>query len=188
MKEGEWEQLDKFWNTVVANPPGEMKCPGGVMQLHTELTAVAYDTNGVERDRRVVKDRKVTNEFVNLLVDAMHSSAGGIHTFQYHWSGTGTDAESQTDTDLLAGTSQSGHVLGTGTTSTGGANIYSSVATVTYTTTSTGLVVSEHGLFNATSDTDAANILGDRSVFTGITVQNGWQIQFTFEMTFTAGG
>jgi len=60
-------------------------------------------------------------------------------------------------------------------------NIYKSVATIPFTTTQT---IKEHGLFNASSGVT----LMDRSVFTGIPVNNGDSIQFTYELTCNAGG
>jgi len=43
--------------------------------------------------------------------------------------------------------------------------------------------VTEHGLFNASS----AGTLMDRTVFSAINVVNGDSIQFTYELTATAG-
>ena len=192
MLEGELNRLQRFFHRVVSNPPGYVKCPGGIMNMHTELSAIVFDDKGVKQWEGVLaRDKVITANFADALVSAMiNSTDADIHSFKYHDSGTGTDAESVTDTDLLSIASETARVSGTQVTATDTASgkSYSSVATVTYTTTSTGLVVSEHGLFCSTSSTDARDKIADRTVFAGITIQNGWQIQFTFKITYVPGG
>ena len=179
----------RFFQSVFANPPGTISCPGGVIVAHTLLVAELYDDKGNFVDKREVKDKVVTNAFVNTLVAALWSDAvplGLIDDFKYHWSGTNTDAESATDTNLTGGTTGNTRQTGTQTTGTS-SNIYKSVCTITYGVSSTdGLDIAEHGLFNSTSST--GDTLMDRTLFAKLTVKNGWSIAFTFTIEFTAGG
>jgi hypothetical protein len=129
--------------------------------------------------RRVVKDKVVTTAFVNFIVDQLQAETSAFGDFKYHDSGTGTDAEAIGDTTLDTAW---GGDRSTGTQTEGAsANIYKSVATTTY---NASKAITEHGLFNI----DADGILMDRTKFDAINVVDTNQIEFTFEITFTAGG
>ena len=136
--------------------------------------------------RRVVKDRKVTDAYVALLVDELQASQAAHSTFKYHHSGTGVGAENQTDTALGTPVEDAREV---GTQAEGAtANIYRSVATITYTGTH---AITEHGLFNgagAGGPPVVGDTLMDRTVFSAINVVSGNAIELTFEISFTAGG
>ena len=133
----------------------------------------------VRNGRRKVRNRVVTNAYVNLLVDELQANQAAHSDFKYHDSGTGTAAESAGDTAL--GT-PCGEARDTGTQVEGAsANIYKSVATTTYTATK---AITEHGLFNATT----AGVLMDRSVFAAINVVSGNQIEFSYELSVSSGG
>ncbi len=192
MKENEKQQYENFWQTVRDNPPGYMDTPSGNrMKMSTELQAIVFNEKGEEQYRIVEYDRKVTNSFCSALALAMTTSTEySLSAFKYHYSGSGTDAENASDTGLLAGTSASGHVLGTQATATDtcSGRPFTSVATITYTTTSTGLVVSEHLICNTTSATDAKFICADRTQHAGLTVQSGWSIAYTYKISYVAGG
>jgi hypothetical protein len=132
----------------------------------------------VKRGKRVVKNKCVTNAFVNLLVDELQSDQATFNSFKYHGSGTGTADESASDTAL--GTEV--ETRNTGTQTEGSSpNIYKSVATHTYGNT---YAITEHGLFNAST----AGTLMDRSKFAAINVVSGNQIEFTYELTCSSGG
>ncbi len=183
--------IKRFFQTVFANPPGTVSCPSGVLVAHTLLIAELFDDKGVLIDKREVRDKKITNAFVQDLVDVLWGDAtdvGTIDDYKHHWSGTNTDVESATDTNLTGGTtfSSSSRAVGTQTTGTS-SNIYSSVATITYSVSSTdGLDIAEHGLFNTTGSTGGT--LMDRTLFAKLNVKNAQTIQFTFTIEFTAGG
>ena len=131
----------------------------------------------IKRDRRRAT-RCVTDAYVALLVDELQSSQAAHSTFKYHGSGTGTGDEAAADTTL--GTEV--ETRDTGTQAEGAtANIYKSVATHTY---GSSLAITEHGLFNASE----AGTLMDRSKFSAVNVTNGEKIEFTYQLTVTAGG
>jgi hypothetical protein len=155
----------------------------GKVDFHTLLTAIHKRKNPItgeyeDIDRREVRDKAVTTVFVNDIVDSLVAAAY-LNDYKYHDSGTGVGAEAAGDTAL--GT-PCGDARDTGTQLEGAsANIYKSVATHTY---DEALAITEHGLFDAAT----TGILMDRTVFAAINVVATDQIQFTYQLTLTAGG
>jgi hypothetical protein len=126
---------------------------------------------------RVVKNHCVTTAYVTFLALMHQTDATTIGDFKYHDSGIGTGDEAVGDVGL--GTPWGGaRDVGTQVAST---NTYTSVATTTYNATK---AITEHGLFNASSSVT----LMDRTKFAAINVVDTNQIQWTFVITFTAGG
>jgi len=129
-------------------------------------------------EERTEYNRCVTTAFVNFVVDQLQAETSLFGDFKYHDSGTGGTAENATDTGMETAT---GIARAPGTQTEGAsANIYRSVGTITYNDT---FAIVEHGLFNASS----SGTLMDRTVFSAINVVSGNQIEFTYEITFTAG-
>jgi hypothetical protein len=95
----------------------------------------------------------ITNEFVAIVAQVLAGNydesqvAYDLGNFNHHRTGTGTTAESATNT-YSTFTFPATSPWATGTPSAG-ANYYSSAATVVYTGT---LTISEHGLFNRNND------------------------------------
>lgn len=156
---------------------------GGLMHAHTELIArkkVLVDGVYQYTDvRRVVKDKVVTTAFVNFIVAQLQTETSAFGDFKYHDSGTGTNAENASDTTLQTPTGIS-RVAGTQVEGSS-ANIYKSVATITYDGTYS---ITEHMIFNASSSGTGM----DRSKFGAISVVITNQIEYTFNITFSAGG
>lgn len=149
-----------------------------VLTFKAALSAKFIGKDGTVKDYGVVSRKKVTTAFANYVVDSLQDSeTSPLSNFKYHDSGTGTDAEANTDTGL--GTA-CGEARDSGTQVEGAsANIYRSVATHTYSDT---FAITEHGLFSASS----SGTLMDRSVFSAINVVSGDSIQFTYELTVNA--
>jgi hypothetical protein len=162
---------------------------------YAELTAVHLrpDSNGIMRPVKHPNRLKallgfhdvryghkcVTDAFVAYVVDNLQAELAAFGDFKFHDSGTGVVAEAAADTGL--GT-PCGEARDAGTQIEGAtANIYKSVATHTY---AGAFAITEHGLFNIA----AAGTLMDRTKFAAINVAIGDGIQFTFQITFTAGG
>ncbi len=146
------------------------------LELNTLLTA-KHIRNGKVIGRRVVKNKCITTAYVTFLALMHQTDATTIGDFKYHDSGIGTGNEAVGDTGL--GTAWGGdRSSGTQVAST---NTYTSVATTTYNLTK---AITEHGLFNASS----SGTLMDRSKFAAINVIDTDQIQWTYVITFTAGG
>ena len=152
----------------------------GIVPLSATLSAKVIRSDGRVEDKGVICIHAVTDAFVAELVDALQ--AGGVAAFddyKYHDSGTGTNVEAAGNTALQT---PCGEARDVGTQIEGAtANIYKSVATNTYAGT---FAITEHGLFNAA----AVGVLMDRSVFTAINVESGDKIEFTYQLTCTAGG
>lgn len=148
-----------------------------LIRVKTQLIA-RHIRNGKEASRRVVKNKVVTNAFVNYIVDNLIAELSAFGDFKYHASGTGTGAENVSDTALGTPT---GEARSTGTQVEGATNEYKSVATNTYDDT---FAITEHGLFNAST----AGILMDRTKFNPINVVSGDKIEFTFTISFSSGG
>lgn len=150
---------------------------GGVMRVHTTLVARKIVDGKVTDIRREVRDKCVTTAYVTFLALMHQTDATTIGDFKYHDSGIGTGEELAANTGL--GNAWGGaRTEGTQVAST---NTYSSVATTTY---NAPFAITEHGLFNATTGVT----LMDRTLFAAINVVDTNQIEWTFTITFTAGG
>lgn len=149
----------------------------GWLTMTAQLSAQLVKADGVIVDYGVLGRRVVTNAFVNDLVDELQAYSG-IDNYKYHDSGTGTTAESASDTAIEI---DDGESRAAGTQTEGAsANIYRSVGTINY---SASKAITEHGLFDAAT----AGTLMDRTVFSAINVANGDSIQFTYELTINSG-
>jgi hypothetical protein len=146
-----------------------------------ELRAVLIHADGTRKDYGVICRKKVTRVFVLDIVDAMVDAAGAgqhitFNDYKYHDSGVGTTGEANTDSAIET-TDQENRATGTQVdSSSASVGIYTSVATITYTHT---LAITEHGLFNASTNGQ----LLDRSVFAAVNVVDTDSIQFTYTLT-----
>lgn len=146
----------------------------GTAIVRGELSARKIAHDGTIEDHGVVSTNLVTRAWTEYLVDAMqNSSSYPMDVFVWHQSGTGTTPESNTQTSLVSPVGS--RVNGTKTEGAS-ANIYKSVATISYTST---YAITEHGLFSASS----GGTMLDRSVFSAINVANGDSIEFTYQLT-----
>lgn len=141
------------------------------------LSATVIHKDGVRENKGLISTKVVTTAGVNYLVDGLQANTTDVALFKFHGSGTGAVAENIANTAL--GAESGSRVTGTQTEGAS-ANIYKTVATVSYTST---LAITEHGIFSAST----AGTLLDRSVFTAINVINGDSIEFTYELTLPAG-
>ena len=149
-----------------------------VLVMQGTLSAKFKGKNGDTKDFGIIANRVVTNAGVAFLVDAFQNNEE-LENFKYHDSGVGVGSEAVGDTALGTPCAES---RDTGTQIEGAsANIYKSVAEHTYADT---FAITEHGLFSASTN----GILWDRSKFTAINVVSGDKIEFTYELTCTAGG
>lgn len=135
-------------------------------------------SNGMKIDYGVLSYRSVTTAFVTFLVDQLQTETSVFGDFKYHDSGVGVTAENITDVGIET---TDGESRATGTQTESAANAYRSVGTISYTTTK---AITEHMLFN---DPTAGTGM-DRSVYSAVNVVNGDSIQFTYTITFSAGG
>lgn len=170
-------RLGFLWGWLQANIAHAVNRLFGVAVITSELRGTLTHA-GQAYDLGVLSYRVVTNAFVAFVVDNLQTDTTEFGDFKFHDSGVGTTAENAADTAMET---TDGESRATGTQTESAANAYRSVATISYTTTK---AITEHGVFSqATSAT-----LIDRSVFSAINVVNGDSIQFTYTITFTAGG
>lgn len=146
--------------------------------LEGKLYARLVRADGSVLNYGLVSTKLVTTAFVNNMVDELQSvSEWG--DYDYHDCGTGTTGAAVGDTAMET---QYGGARQSGTPGEGAsANIYQSVGTISFTGS---LAITEHGLFN---NLTGATLM-DRHTFAAINVGNGDSIEFTYELTCTAGG
>jgi hypothetical protein len=144
--------------------------------ITSELRAKVVRADGTVEDYGVVSRRVITTVGVGFIVDA-HQNLVELELLNFHGMGTGAVAEAVGDTALGAEV----ETRATGTQSEPAANQYRTVGTITATA---ARVVTEHGLFSAAT----VGVLFDRSVFAAINLAINDSIQFTYTVTYTAGG
>lgn len=181
-----WLRWAYLWGLVTHGAAWVFSWIFGAPVLLGELRAVLIKATGERIDYGVLSRRLVTTAGVNYLVDAWDARATNLEDMKYHGCGTGVGAENVADVAL--GTEctvalNPDSTRGTGVGSQPSANVYRSIATLTF---DGGAAVTEHGLFNQAAT--GGGTLWDRSVFAAINVVAADSIQFTYSMTATAGG
>lgn len=165
-----WRARARGWKAEVSEQFGFV---GPVARLE----AVLIKADGTRIDLGILSKRVVTNNGVGHIVDS-HQNLAEMEAINFHDCGTGTTAEAATDSALVT---PYGGARATGTQSEPASNQYRSTGTVSFTST---LAITEHGIFSAST----VGTLFDRSVFAAINVVSGDSIQFTYTVTYTAGG
>lgn len=150
----------------------------GLMTAYGRLSAVLIRADGKRVNFGVLSYRMITTAFVNFVTDQLQVETSVFGDFKYHDSGVGITDPAVGDVDIET---TDGESRATGTQTESAANVYQSVGTISYTTTK---AITEHGLFNASTGVT----LMDRSEFAAINVVSGDSIQFTYDLTLTAGG
>jgi len=157
----------------------------GVIGVGRLYASVIRAKGGVEH-LGLISTKVVTNAAVAYIVDDWDGGANTIDLFNFHGVGTGGTAEAVGDTALVT---ESTTVLNpdstraTGTKSQPSANIARSVGVVTF---DGAAAITEHGIF--TQAATGGGTLLDRSLFAAINVVSLDSIQFTYDLTFSAGG
>ncbi len=141
-----------------------------------ELSVVITKSNGKVLDLGVVSRRVVTTAGANFIADGFMNTTE-IETMNWHASGTGAVAENIADTTL--GTEVATRVAGT--QSKPSANVYRTVATISYAAT---FAITEHGVLSASS----AGTLLDRSVFAALNVVSGDSVTYQYSLQVNSGG
>jgi hypothetical protein len=157
--------------------------PRNAAEIFGFLSAVVHNPDGsIKKDYGLVSCREVTAAFAKRLVDAMCTSGDVIDNFNQHKQGSGSTAETDTETALVAAQSGAQGVTGNAAATHGSSSqIYQTVGTITATT---AYEIREHGVFNAST----GGILLDRSVVTAIAVNTDDVVTWTYQLTVNAGG
>lgn len=158
----------------------------GAIVITSTLSAIHYRAaDGAVIDHGIVSRRVVTTAGVGFIVDAFQNLKE-LENMKFHGVGIGTTAEASADTALVTESTTAlnpDSTRATGTLTEGAsANIFRTVGTVTF---DASAAITEHGIFDQAAT--GGGILLDRSVFSAINVANLDSIQFTYELTFTAG-
>jgi hypothetical protein len=156
--------------------------PRNVTEMFGFLFAKVQRADGTTKDYGLVSVKEVTAVFTKRLVDAMVTSGDVLDNFNQHKMGSGSTAETDTETALV--TARAGAQGATGNAAaTHGAtsNIYRTVGTLT---ADAAYGCREHGVFNAST----GGILLDRSVVTAIDLNTDDIVTWTYELTANAGG
>ena len=157
----------------------------GIAVLTSELRGKLIQRAGTTHDLGVLSYRVVTNNGVGYIVDAFQNLVEP-ENMKYHGVGTGGTAEAAADSALVTESTTAlnpDSTRATGTTTESAANAYQTVGTVTFDATA---AITEHGIFSQAAT--GGGVLLDRSLFSAINVVSGDSIQFTYTLTFTAGG
>lgn len=170
-----WQQLKSLIGVFIVRPFANFF---GLMTAYGRLEAVLIKANGERIRYGVLSYKVVTTAFVTFVVDQLQTESSLFGDFKYHDSGVGITDPVVGDTDIET---TDGESRATGSQTETSATVYKSVGTISYTTTK---AITEHGLFNAAT----GPTLMDRSEFAAINVVSGDSIQFTYELTVSAGG
>lgn len=160
-----------------------------VVVLHSALAVLHIDRSHglvIRRDHGVVSEKLVTTAGVGFLVDAWQNIVE-FEIMKYHGVGTTNTAESSSDTALAAESTTAlnpDNTRATGTLAEGAsANIFSTVGTLT---ADGAIAAVEHGLFSQAAT--GGGVLWDRSIFSTVNLASADSIQFTYQLTASAGG
>lgn len=154
--------------------------PKGVMETWGFCSARVFDKFGkLKMDLGLQSVREVTVAATKIIADAFCNSAGVLDKFIYHAAGSGSTAETDTQTAMV---SQCG-IRRTGSQTHGAtSNIFKTIVTITATSAYTAI---EHGIFNTLAD----GTLLDRSlVGTPPTLTTDDEVEWTYNLTLNAGG
>jgi hypothetical protein len=157
----------------------------GIAVFTSELRGKYIKHNGEEHDLGVLSNRVVTSVGVGYIVDAWQNIVE-LENMKYHGVGTGGTAEASGDTALVTESTTAlnpDSTRATGSLTESAANAFQTVGTVTF---DGSAAITEHGIFSQAAT--GGGVLFDRSLFSAINVVSGDSIQFTYTVTFTAGG
>ncbi len=172
-----WMRWRFIWNFITWHLAHGFTKLTGVVTTVGRLHARLIHADGTYVDYGWVAYGLVTTAWVNFLVASLQASDVTFADLKWHDSGIGVTAAAIGDTDI-----ETTDGAARDTDSQGGAtNVYNSVGTIPYTG---AYAITEHGIFTVVT----GGTLGDRHVFGAINVVNTDSIQFTYEMTYPAGG
>lgn len=156
----------------------------GVVTAYGRLSLAVIRRDGVY-DYGIASFRVVTNAGVAFLTDALQNLVEP-ELLKYHGIGTGTAAESASDTALgseLTTQYSPDNTRATGSQTESASNIYRTVGT---NTVDAAVAITEHGIF--TQAATGGGTLLDRSVFAALNLGSGDSLQTTYDFTQNPGG
>ena len=142
-------------------------------------------TNGEVIYLGLAGTKVVTDNGVGFIVDGFQNLVE-LENMKYHGIGTGSTAESASETALVTELTTEyspDNTRATGTTTENGSNVYRTVGTNTVDAT---VSLREHGIF--TQAATGGGVLLDRTLYSLITLNSGDSLQSTYDLTITSGG
>lgn len=155
--------------------------------VYGQLYLRAFRGTGEIDEYGLASMRVVTDTGVGYIVDAFQNTTE-LENMKYHGFGTGSTAESASQTALVTELTTeyvSDNNRPTGTTTEGAtANIYRTVATLD---PDADVALREHGVFSQAAN--SGGVMLDRSLFAAINLSGagGDTLQATYDLTFTSG-
>lgn len=151
---------------------------------HLWLAKLSLD--GSVRDYGLVSCRVVTDTGVQFIVDAFQNLVE-LETMKFHALGTGTTAESATQTALVTELTTQYSVSSTRPTGSlgeksGDAKTYETVATITV---SASVAATEHAVMSQAAT--GGGVMLDRSLFSVINLASGESLLATYDLTLPSG-
>lgn len=142
--------------------------------------------DGQVEDLGLISCRVVTTAGVNFIVDAFQGLTA-LTDLRYHGVGTGTTAESASQTALVselttAYATSNTRPTGTAGEVSGSANAFETTATITV---SASVALTEHGIFSRAA-VNGGTLL-DRSVFPAVNLATSESMQVTYQLTLPSG-
>jgi len=179
-REANWENIQRGLSKIARAEEF------GIPTMHGTLYARLLRRNGDILDYGLISTRVVTTAGAGFVVDAFQGSVE-LEIMKYHGIGTNNTAENVADTTLNTELTTQYIVNSTRATGTLGegasANIFRTVGT---NEVDASVTIVEHGIFS--NATVASGVLFDRSIFAGIGMVSGDQLQTTYDWTMATGG
>jgi len=167
-----------LWNLFIYHLAGLFTKLTGIVIMRGQLSAKVTKLTGWSYDLGIVAHGVVTTAFCQDMVDELIAETATWGDYKHHDCGTGVGGAVIGDVGLGI---PYGGARAVGNQVENTPVIYESVGTVTF---AGPFAITEHGLFN-----NAAGVtLMDRHTFGAINVVNLDSIQFTYDLTCTAGG
>lgn len=146
-----------------------------------------FRKDGTFEDLGLASCRVVTDTGVGFIVDAFQNLVE-LENMRYHGLGTGTTAESASQTALVTELTTQYSTSNTRPTGTlgeksGDSKTYETTATITVSATT---AATEHGIFSQAAT--GGGVMLDRSVFSVVNLASTESIASTYQITFPSGG
>lgn len=171
-------RLDYMWNWFIYHLAGLFSKKTGIVTMRGRLWATVIRKSGLQYNLGLVSRGLVTTVFCEDMVDELIAETTTWGDYKFHDSGEGVTPAAIGDSDIET---TDGESRATGTQVENTSVGYRSIGTIPYTSTK---AITEHAIFNDVS----AGTLMDHHIFGAINVEDGDSIQFTYDLTCTAGG
>jgi hypothetical protein len=187
-RRADWQEANAghFARSLEAQAGADEAVRRGAVPMVGHLWLARVDATGRQWDLGLVGARVVTTAGVGFIVDAFQGLQT-LSTMRYHGLGTGTTAETSSQTALVSELTTAYQVASTRATGSlgelsGSPNVYETTATITVSAT---VAATEHGIFSQAAT--GGGVMLDRTVFSVVNLASGESLQAQYDLTFPAG-